>query len=96
MMAKHLARCKKRACYYYPKSQSHHQSLCLLDDFAGNLHAGGALGGDVLREAAIWGLSLPWGDVNSTGKGHAQMRSSRLRLKRIFSKTFMCNQKSWS
>lgn len=28
---------------------------------------GGAVGGDILREAQIWGLGVPWGDVNSTG-----------------------------
>lgn len=36
------------------------------------LNAGGARGGDVLHEAALLGLSLPWGDVNSTGM-HAIM-----------------------
>ncbi len=32
-----------------------------------HVHAGGALGGDVLHAAEPWGLGLPWGDANVTG-----------------------------
>ncbi len=32
-----------------------------------HVHAGGALGGDVLHAAEPWGLGLSWGDANVTG-----------------------------
>ena len=32
-----------------------------------HVHAGGALGGDVLHAAEPWGLGLPCGDANVTG-----------------------------
>ena len=61
---------------YFDRTLLHHidvhdKCLCkqtnMLCSTVVHVHAGGALGGDVLHAAEPWGLGLSWGDANVTG-----------------------------